>query len=169
MTLPAHTPKRILCVCLGNICRSPTAEVVFRQNLAISGLNIAVDSAGTSSHHVGDKPDTRSCQHAKARGYSLSKCRARQISGQDFLDFDLILAMDEANLTNIKKLKQTTQNDKPYATLAKVALFSEHDPKYAGEPLPDPYYGGDTGFERVLDQCESSVGAWISHWQSDFD
>ena len=90
-------PKSILLVCLGNICRSPTAEEVFRQHLAMSGLSIKVDSAGTANYHPGSKPDERSIAHAKAYGYSISKIRARQVQDEDFDRFDLIMAMDEAN------------------------------------------------------------------------
>lgn len=169
MTLPANAPSSILCVCLGNICRSPTAEEVFRQNLAIAGLNIKVDSAGTSATHSGEAPDTRSQAHAKARGYKLKNIRSRQVTDQDFHEFDLIIAMDNANLGHLQAMRANLASEQHHkgidTPLAEVYLLSEHDPVYAAEPLPDPYYGGEQGFEDVLDRCESSIQAWIKHWQ----
>ncbi|MFW2737734.1 low molecular weight protein-tyrosine-phosphatase [Acinetobacter baumannii] len=154
---------RVLCVCLGNICRSPTAEVVFRHYCDQHQLNIIVDSAGTSNYHPNKAPDQRSQLHAKKRGYDLSSLRARQLSTQDFLDFDLILAMDHQNFDDIHDLLQRAIFQfGSHQIRAKVALMSEHDPQYPQQALPDPYYGGDEGFERVLDQCESSALAWIN-------
>lgn len=159
-------PYKILCVCLGNICRSPTAEVVLRAACAQANLDVLIDSAGTSNYHPNKAPDLRSQKHAIKRGYDLSTLRARQLIQQDFLDFDLILAMDMENLNNIQNLlAQTIQHHGKHAIRAKVALMSEHDLDYPKQALPDPYYGEEDDFERVLDQCESSSQAWVEHLQ----
>ena len=157
-------PKSILLVCLGNICRSPTAEEVFRQYLAVSGLSIKVDSAGTANYHPGSKPDPRSIKHAKAHGYSIGKLRARQVSDEDFERFDLIMAMDEANLGELRS-RRAKLREAGHEAQAAVVLFSKHDPKFEGAAVPDPYYGQDADFERVIEQSESSVKAWIQRWQ----
>lgn len=160
--MSSKMPYKVLCVCLGNICRSPTAEVVLRDLCQASALNIDIDSAGTSNYHPNKTPDLRSQKHALKRGYDLSKLRARQLVQQDFLDFDLILAMDLENLNNIQLLKnQTIQQYGQHQIKARVALMSEHDAQYPKQALPDPYYGGEMGFERVLDQCESSSAGWV--------
>lgn len=164
--MSSKTPYKVLCVCLGNICRSPTAEVVLRHYCDEHQLNIQVDSAGTSNYHPNKAPDERSQKHAKARGYDLSALRARQLQLSDFYEFDLILAMDLENLKNILNLKhQAEQNTPGHKIRASVALMSEHDPNYLQQALPDPYYGDAEGFERVLDQCESSSQAWIEHFK----
>ena len=157
-------PKSILLVCLGNICRSPTAEEVFRQYLAVSGLSIKVDSAGTANYHPGSKPDPRSIKHAKAHGYSIGKLRARQVSDEDFERFDLIMAMDENNLAELRE-RRTLLRERGQEASAAVVLFSKHDPKFEGTSVPDPYHGSDGDFERVIEQSESSVKAWIQRWQ----
>lgn len=164
--MSSKTPYKVLCVCLGNICRSPTAEVVLRHYCDEHQLNIQVDSAGTSNYHPNKAPDERSQKHAKARGYDLSALRARQLQLNDFYEFDLVLAMDLENLKNILNLKhQAEQNTQGHKIRASVALMSEHDPNYLQQALPDPYYGDAEGFERVLDQCESSSQAWIEHFK----
>ncbi|MEO9281739.1 MULTISPECIES: low molecular weight protein-tyrosine-phosphatase [unclassified Acinetobacter] len=158
-----ETQYKVLCVCLGNICRSPTAEVVFRHYCDKHQLNVIVDSAGTSNYHPNKAPDQRSQMHAKKRGYDLSSLRARQLSTRDFLDFDLILAMDHQNFEDIHDLLQNAIFQfGSHQIRAKIALMSEHDPQYLKQALPDPYYGGQEGFERVLDQCESSTLAWVN-------
>lgn len=155
---------RILCVCLGNICRSPTAEVVLRELANKERMNILVDSAGTSNYHPNKAPDHRSQQHALKRGYDLSSLRARQLKMDDFLNFDLILAMDHENLSDIQNLLEKAKlkfgNNIKYAS---VALMSEQDPQYHNQPVPDPYYGGEDGFESVLNQCESNSQAWLAY------
>ena len=162
--MPTKMPYKILCVCLGNICRSPTAEVVLRQRCEAQKLAVQVDSAGTSNYHPNKAPDLRSQKHALQRGYDLSALRARQLVMNDFVDFDLILAMDLDNLQDILTLKQQALIKYGQHQLrAEVALMSEHDPKFSKQAVPDPYYGGDAGFERVLDQCESSSDAWVAH------
>jgi protein-tyrosine phosphatase len=167
--MSSKTPYKVLCVCLGNICRSPTAEVVLRHFCGEAHLNVEIDSAGTSNYHPNKAPDLRSQKHALKRGYDLSSLRARQLTQEDFLAFDLILAMDLENLNNIQKLlTESIQKYGKHLIKAHVALMSEHDPKYKKQALPDPYYGGDEGFERVLDQCESSSQAWVSIFQKQF-
>lgn len=166
MSYSISMPSSILCVCLGNICRSPTAEAVFRQKLAIAGLPITVDSAGTSNTHAGEHPDPRSQKHAKARGYNLAKLTARQVTAEDFLKFDLILAMDKHNLTDLQALQHELLNHHEQTKLATLALFSQEDPNYCQKSVPDPYYGDEDNFESVLDQIESSADAWIYSWQN---
>ncbi|WP_180001131.1 MULTISPECIES: low molecular weight protein-tyrosine-phosphatase [unclassified Acinetobacter] len=158
--MSSRTPYKVLCVCLGNICRSPTAEVVLRHYCDEQQLNIVVDSAGTSNYHPGKAPDLRSQQHALKRGYDLSTLRARQLTPHDFIDYDLILAMDLENLSNIQNIQGLAETQFGHVR-ARVALMSEHDQIYPKQALPDPYYGEADGFERVLDQCESSSQAWI--------
>ena len=164
-----RTPYKVLCVCLGNICRSPTAEVVLRHVCEEQSLPIFVDSAGTSNYHPNKAPDERSQKHAKKRGYDLSSLRARQLRLDDFVEFDLILAMDQENLDNINLLKsQALITYGEHQIRAKVALMSEHDLQYSKQEVPDPYYGGEQGFERVLDQCESSSAAWAKVFKKQF-
>lgn len=158
--MSSRTPYKVLCVCLGNICRSPTAEVVLRHCCDEQQLNIVIDSAGTSNYHPGKAPDLRSQKHALKRGYDLSALRARQLIPHDFIDYDLILAMDLENLSNIQNIQRLAETQFGHVR-ARVALMSEHDQIYPKQALPDPYYGEADGFERVLDQCESSSQAWI--------
>ncbi|MCJ0927402.1 MULTISPECIES: low molecular weight protein-tyrosine-phosphatase [Acinetobacter] len=158
--MSSRTPYKVLCVCLGNICRSPTAEVVLRHYCDEQQLNIVVGSAGTSNYHPGKAPDLRSQKHALKRGYDLSALRARQLIPHDFIDYDLILAMDLENLSNIQNIQRLAETQFGHVR-ARVALMSEHDQTYPKQALPDPYYGEADGFERVLDQCESSSQAWI--------
>ncbi len=159
----SKTPYKVLCVCLGNICRSPTAEVVLQHFCDQQQLDIVIDSAGTSNYHPNKAPDLRSQKHALRRGYDLSRVRARQLKIEDFNEFDLILAMDFQNLDDIHALMQQAIAQKGQLPIrAKVALMSEHDATYPKQALPDPYYGGDDDFEQVLDQCESSSKAWVN-------
>ena len=132
---------KILFVCLGNICRSPTAEGVARH----LGL-LEVDSAGTAGYHSGDPPDARAQRAAKERGIDLSGLRARQIERRDFDRFDLLLAMDRANLADLEKIR-------PEKSAAELRLFLEFAPHLGLLDVPDPYYGQDRDFERVLDLC----------------
>jgi protein-tyrosine phosphatase len=132
-------------VCLGNICRSPTAEGVLRHLLQQEApqLPIEVDSAGTADYHVGDAPDRRSQRAALQRGIDISGLRGRQVAAEDFSRFDLILAMDEENLRELKLLK-------PANSRAELKLFMEYAPQ-AGREVPDPYYLDAAAFEKVLD------------------
>ena len=164
MLMKACTPSSVLLVCLGNICRSPTAEEVFRQQAAIAGLSIKIDSAGTSDSHVSDKPDPRSQRHAKSHGYKINKLVARQVSADDFRDFDLILAMDSQNLADLQAIKDDMAESEE--DLAKLALFSEEDPTYCGSDVPDPYKGDNDDFEEVIERIESSAQAWIESWKA---
>jgi len=168
--MSSKTPYKILCVCLGNICRSPTAEVVLQHYCDEKRLDIIVDSAGTSNYHPNKAPDLRSQKHALKRGYDLSALRARQLKKQDFVEFNLILAMDHENFDDIQDLlAQAILQYGVDQIKAKIALMSEYDQYYPKQALPDPYYGGDEGFERVLDQCESSSRAWVDAFQKQFE
>ncbi|GLZ85454.1 phosphotyrosine protein phosphatase [Metapseudomonas resinovorans] len=146
---------RVLFVCLGNICRSPTAEGVLRHKLREAGLaeRVQVDSAGTGDWHVGKAPDARTRVAAQRRGYDLSKQRARQVARGDFGDFDLILAMDENNLANLRRLR-------PGDSSSELDLFLRRYQLELDE-VPDPYYGGEEGFEQVLDLVERACEALI--------
>jgi protein-tyrosine phosphatase len=143
---------RILCVCLGNICRSPTAEGVLRSLAAreFPDLGIMVDSAGTASYHVGEPPDRRTVAAARRRGYDLAGLRAREVHPDDFRRFDYILAMDRSNLSELTSRRMV-------GATAQLALFMSFADSVGQEEVPDPYYGGVEDFERVLDLCE--VGA----------
>lgn len=133
---------RILFVCTGNICRSPTAEGVLRARAAARGLDgLTVDSAGTHGYHVGEPPDRRSIEAAARRGYDLSGLRARRLRPSDYDDFDLLLAMDRGHLRILR-------DGCPSGEHSRLRLFLEHD-------VPDPYYGAAGGFEEVLDLIES--------------
>lgn len=147
---------RVLFVCMGNICRSPTAEGVFRQLVEQQGLagQITVDSAGTHDYHVGDTPDPRSQAAAARRGYDLSGLRARQVVPDDFRAFDYILAMDEANL---RLLQQQCPDD----CRERLKLFLEFADDGLLREVPDPYYGGAQGFEAVLDLVEHAAQALL--------
>ncbi len=164
MPIKASAPSSILLVCLGNICRSPTAEEIFRQQAAIAGLAIKIDSAGTGDWHIGHAPDVRAQRHAKFNGYNISKLVARQVTADDFRNFDLVLAMDAQNLADLQNIKDgiTESTDK----LAKLALFSEEDPTYSGDDVPDPYQGESEAFDEVIERIESSTQAWIESWKT---
>src|SRR5690242_9708325 len=127
---------KVLFVCMGNICRSPTAEGVFKHYLKINMLSnkVEVDSAGTHGYHVGEAPDQRTQRAALARGYNLSQLRARKLAPQDIDYFDLILAMDKANLDNIRRLAPLEAHDR-------IQLFMEYAHNFDDDEVPDPYYG----------------------------
>lgn len=153
-----QVPVTILFVCLGNICRSPTAEAVFRRRVEEAGLDgrIRIDSAGTGDWHIGHAPDPRAREAAAARGYPMDDLRARQVSVDDFYRFDFILAMDDANLTDLRDLDPGDGR----ATLMRFLDVLEGGP---GE-VPDPYYGGEDGFGRVLDLVERASDRWLARF-----
>ncbi len=144
--------KRVLFVCTGNICRSPTAEGVFRHMILEAGLSDAIESAsaGTHGYHIGDPPDPRTVAAAKRRGFDLSAQRARKVKVEDFHTYDLILAMDRDHFAHLESLR-------PNAARAEVKLFLEYHPERKHKDVPDPYYGGPDGFEDVLDMIEQAT------------
>lgn len=144
-------PVSVLFVCMGNICRSPTAEGVFAALVQSSGLGaqIRVDSAGTHAYHIGSQPDRRSQQAALGRGIDLSTQRARLVEATDFSEFDYILAMDLNNLQALQRIAQARQ-------AKNLRLFMEFASRWREREVPDPYYGGAQRFERVLDMIEDA-------------
>jgi protein-tyrosine phosphatase len=150
---------RICFVCLGNICRSPTAEGVMRAMLAAEGLggSVDVDSAGTGRWHLGEPPDPRTCAAAARRGIELDHA-ARQVTAADFDRFDLLVAMDQDNAHALARLAPAS------AARAKIVLLRSFDPRSpAGAEVPDPWYGGAAGFEEVLDVCEAGCRGLVAH------
>ena len=153
--MTVHGPDRrvsVLFVCMGNICRSPTAHGVFRKLVQQSGLaeRIAIDSAGTHAYHVGEAPDRRARATAERRGIDLSDLRARKTTPGDFLDFDYVLAMDQDNYFALLEIC-------PKGMQHKLQLFMDYAPDMRTREVPDPYYGGPTGFERVFDLVEAAA------------
>ncbi len=149
----------ILFVCLGNICRSPTAEGVFKSFIDDAGLSnqVLVDSAGTSAYHVNEAPDPRSQQEAKRHGYDLSRIRSRKVTSDDYEKFDLIIAMDESNLNNLKSFKSSIYG-------AKLKLFlKDFAPLLSIRDVPDPYYGGAKGFTQVVQLIEQASEGLLEH------
>jgi protein-tyrosine phosphatase len=148
----------VLFVCMGNICRSPTADGVFQKKVLLAGLSTAVkvDSAGTHNYHPGKAPDERSQSHAYLRGYDLSALRARQVQEADFEAFDLILAMDWDNLALL-------QADCPPQHQHKLRRLTEFCQTFDATVVPDPYYDGAAGFETVLDLVEDACEGLLTH------
>lgn len=148
---------KVLFVCMGNICRSPTAHGVFEQKVKEQGLSdkIIVDSAGTHAYHVGESPDSRSQAAALSKGYDLSAQRARQVTTQDFDEFDYIIGMDNANYYNLKKLADNNQKSRIHLCMSFTKERSETE-------VPDPYYGTD-GFENVLEMIEVASDGLLAH------
>ena len=143
---------RVLLVCMGNICRSPTAEGVLRKYIQNNMLAefIEVDSAGTHGYHVGEAPDSRTQRAAAARGYNLSQLRARKVAAQDIEYFDLILAMDKSNLDNLRRMAPPERHEN-------LKLFMEYARNFDDDEVPDPYYGLGHGFDLVLDMIEDGA------------
>lgn len=152
--------KRVLMVCLGNICRSPTAEGAMRALIKKAGLEgqIEVDSAGTAAWHVGKAPDVRSQHHASLRGLDLSDLCARQVQLEDFYQFDHVLAMDASNLADLQAMA-------PADGKARLQLLLDYRSQARQGPseVPDPYYGGEQGFEEVLDLVQDACEGLLSH------
>ncbi len=148
---------RVLMVCLGNICRSPTAHIVFAQRVLEAGLQerVRVDSAGTGDWHIGHPPDARSQTAAAQRGYDMSALRARQVRARDFQDFDLLLAMDENNLRDLQRLAPPEHRHK----LRMFMDFADLEER----SVPDPYYGETQDFQRVLDLVETAADGLLRH------
>ena len=149
---------KVLFVCMGNICRSPTTQGVFEAQVNSQQLTdgILIDSAGTHAYHVGNPPDRRSQAAAKDRGVDLSAQRARQVSVADFERFDYILAMDRNNLQDLQALIHGTQQER-------LHLFMTFASRWNVDEVPDPYYGGNSGFERVLDMVEDAAAGLLEH------
>lgn len=149
--MPKYEAFKILIVCMGNICRSPTAEAVFRQKVREAGLekHVTVDSAGTHGFHAGEAPDARASRAAKKRGYDMDDLVARQITKEDFVQYDLILAMD---WDNHAMLQQVAARQFHHKIKLLMSFATEHE----SAVVPDPYYGGADGFETVLDYVEDA-------------
>ena len=148
----------ILFVCMANICRSPSAEAVFRHKAKQAGLSFIIDSAGTNSSHAKDKPDHRSQKAGMARGYSFDKIKSRKVIEKDFDTFDLILAMDNNNVTALKKVA-------PEHLHYKIKLFLDYTNNYDESEVPDPYYGGAKGFQYVVYLIEDASDGLLSKLQ----
>jgi len=142
---------KVLFVCMGNICRSPTAHGVFRELVRNEGLGdlIAIDSAGTHAYHVGKPPDERAQATARSRGFDLSDLRARQVRPEDFIEYDYVLAMDDENYV-------TLEAQCPSEHLNRLRMFLEFAPEEGVREVPDPYYGGAKGFEYVFDLVDAA-------------
>jgi protein-tyrosine phosphatase len=155
---------RVLFVCMGNICRSPTAHGVFESLVQRSGLahRIEVDSAGTHAYHVGEPPDARSQQVAKGRGVDLSGQRARRVQPDDFRHFDYLVAMDRDNYRELQRIC-------PAGLENKLRLFMEFAPESGVQEVPDPYYGGSGGFERVFRMVEEAADGLLEKLRKDLN
>jgi len=151
---------KILFVCMGNICRSPTAEGVFRHKVEAAGMNdrVEIDSAGTHAYHVGEPPDQRAQAAALQRGFDLSAQRARRVRASDFAEFDYVLAMDRPNLDDLLAICPDHLQDR-------VKLFLDFAEQTRVREVPDPYYGGGNGFETVLDLVEAASDGLLVHIQ----
>lgn len=147
---------KVLFVCMGNICRSPTAEAVLRHRAERSGMadDLFIDSAGTHAYHIDQAPDERAQNAAARRGYDLSCLRGRQVCANDFREFDYILAMDPENLVLLKKRC-------PRELAHKLRLYMSYARRHDGDEVPDPYYGGSQGFEQVLDMIEDAAEGFL--------
>ncbi|MBM3512512.1 MAG: low molecular weight phosphotyrosine protein phosphatase [Alphaproteobacteria bacterium] len=149
---------RVLFVCTGNICRSPTAAEVFRAAVAKAGLTrqIDIESAGTHGYHIGEEADARSISFAARRGVDLAAHRARKVVPADFTAFDLILALDRGHLQHLRAMRRDEHR-------AEVRLLLDYHPDQRGRDVPDPYYGGDIDFELVLDLSEDAAEGLLNH------
>lgn len=144
----------VLFICMGNLCRSPSAEAVFRHKAEQQNIQLTIDSAGTSGSHVREKPDHRAVKAGEARGYSFDKLRARKVTVNDFAKFDIVIAMDDHNISELKKVSPAEYQDK-------IVLFLEFAKHFDDTEVPDPYYGGARGFQLVLDMVEDASDGFI--------
>jgi len=146
--------KRLLFVCMGNICRSPTAKGVFDRALTVAGIEFESESAGTHGYHVGERPDRRAIEAAARSGIDISADLARRFVVEDYQRFDCIFAMDRANLAVVESLR-------PAAVRVSARLVMDLAPDYGLDEVPDPYYGGEAGFIRVIDMLEAAAAALV--------
>ncbi len=155
-------PIKVLFVCLGNICRSPTAQGIFQQKVKEAGLEneIYIESAGTGAWHIGKAPDSRTLEAASKRGYDFSEQRARQIDLKDFENFDYVLVMDKVNLSELRQMT-------PSNFTGRLDLFLSYGSRSDYTEVPDPYYGGDQGFDLVLDLVEDAAEGLLAQLQQD--
>lgn len=155
--MSSSAPVKVLFVCMGNICRSPTAEGVFQALVEAEGLGqaISVDSAGTHGYHVGAPPDARAQATARGRGVDLSRLQARRFESRDFVDFDFVIAMDRGNRADMLAIR-------PDDAQASLHLMLEFAQGFDGAEVPDPYYG-DEGFERVFDMIDNAARGLLRH------
>ena len=154
MNKEENRPFRVLVVCMGNICRSPSGEAVLKAKATLHGVEIEIDSAGTIAYHAGERSDPRSRAAGEARGYDFSSIRARQVTANDFEYFDEILCADKQNLADLKAIC-------PFQYQSKLMLFLSYGDMGVNE-IPDPYYGGEQGVERVLDLIENASEVFIA-------
>ena len=146
--------ERLLFVCMGNICRSPTAKGVFDRALTVAGIEFESESAGTHGYHVGERPDRRAIDAAARSGIDISADLARRFVVEDYQRFDCIFAMDRANLAVVESLR-------PAAVRVSARLVMDLAPDYGLDEVPDPYYGGEAGFIRVIDMLEAAAAALV--------
>lgn len=157
-------PKAVLFVCLGNICRSPSAQAIFSQN---DTLGISFDSAATGSHTTGQHPDPRAIQIGKEQGYNeLSNYQARQVSLDDFDNFDIIFAMDKQNLADLQSLQNKYQTIYPNKKTAHLLLLGDTKDQGAGDEIDDPYYGDLDDFRAMFDELKDLCQTWQQQWQN---
>ena len=156
---PPIRMKRVLVVCLGNICRSPIGEGLLRHHGMVQGVRLKVESAGTSGHHAGEAPDRRSVDVMRRNGHDISGQRSAQVTLKDFEKYDLMLAMDAANAADLEGLAERVRarGGRP----CPVARFDEQ------ADVPDPYYGGAGGFDRVYDQVNAAAAQWVARWKTE--
>lgn len=156
-----HAPKSALFVCLGNICRSPSAEAVMQHLAEKSGLNVLFDSAGTANYHTGEPPDSRAIKVGQRLGFELQNLRARQVAVDDFYAFDVIFAMDKSNFANLQKLQDEAKQSANGRALAQLQLF---DP--SGQAVADPYYGDESDFVAMFAHLQAVAQQHIDAWQA---